>query len=61
MDAQEIEEDSTGDRFMEKLLLHHFDDWNEVQRDGTVYKKDENGEPILGDDVIPFPIFSMLT
>ena len=36
VDAEEIQEDSTGDEFFTQVLLHHFDDINEVIEDGTV-------------------------
>mmetsp|Transcript_6633 Transcript_6633/g.14708 ORF Transcript_6633/g.14708 Transcript_6633/m.14708 type:complete len:432 (+) Transcript_6633:231-1526(+) len=36
MDAEEIQEDSTGDALFTQVLLHHFDDINKVIEDGTV-------------------------
>ena len=36
IDADEVQEDSTGDQFFTQVLLHHFDDLNAVVQDGTV-------------------------
>ncbi|KAL7534158.1 hypothetical protein ACHAXR_005684 [Thalassiosira sp. AJA248-18] len=56
VDAGEIESDSTGDTFFTQLLLHHFDDINQVIQDGTEDNEFNADRIFLDEDYWVYPV-----
>lgn len=56
VDADEIESDSTGDALFTQVLLHHFDDINDVIADGTVDNEFNADRIFLDEDYWMYPV-----
>jgi hypothetical protein len=56
IDAEEIQSDSTGDAFFTQVLLHHFDDINQVIEDGTVDNEFNADRIFLDEDYWVYPV-----
>ena len=56
IDAEEIQEDSTGDQFFTQVLLHHFDDINQVIVDGTVDNEFNADRIFLDEEYWVYPV-----
>ncbi|KAL9190042.1 hypothetical protein ACHAXT_007253 [Thalassiosira profunda] len=56
VDAEDIESDSTGDEFFTGVLLHHFDDIDEVIADGTENNEFNADRIFLDEEYWVYPV-----
>ena len=56
VDPAEIENDSTGDELLTQVLLHHFDDIDEVIADGTLDNEFNADRIFLNEDYWEYPV-----
>ena len=58
VDATEFEGDATGDSFFTQVLLHHFDDIDEVIADGTIDNEFNADTIFLDEEYWSYPVVS---
>ena len=60
IDAKEFEGDATGDPFFTQVLLHHFDDIDEIIADGTIDNEFNADNIFLDEEYWSYPVVSVV-